>query len=319
MLPGQEQNVHKFRGTLFFSKRFSLCLIISLYSPVFPDVDDGSILHKGEATFYGEGSFGHCGFPVDSQPYYHGAMNHTDYDFSSACGTWVHITGPKGEVTAFIDDECPECKEGDIDLGPNTFEVIADKHLGRVPIFWRYVPAPVKGPIRYFWKDGTSRYHIEIQVRNHRYGITRLEIQTQTSDWKIVDRYPYNFFKLYGGINGEDGPYNIRITDIFGNQIVDSMIPLIPASVVEGKSNFPEITNAIHYRNITKKSSEKTMMIKTVSFTGKKIVVALPYTGSVTLYSLQGQRIGTFTSDVNGYITFPQGREFNHLLILKSP
>jgi hypothetical protein len=31
-------------------------------------VDDVSVLHLGEATFYGEGSFGHCGFPVEDQP-----------------------------------------------------------------------------------------------------------------------------------------------------------------------------------------------------------------------------------------------------------
>jgi expansin (peptidoglycan-binding protein) len=106
------------------------------------DVDDGTVLHHGEATFYGEGGLGHCGF-TSVQPAYHGAMNHTDYDSSAACGTWVHIFGPKGDVVAFIDDECPECKEGDIDLGPNTFDMVADRTLGRVPITWRYVPSPL--------------------------------------------------------------------------------------------------------------------------------------------------------------------------------
>ncbi|MFW5775324.1 MAG: hypothetical protein ACOCW2_03450, partial [Chitinivibrionales bacterium] len=85
--------------------RIWLLLIVGLTVCGVCEVDDGSVLHEGEATFYGDGSFGHCGFPVEQQPQFHGAMNHTDYDTAAACGTWVRIWGPNGEVTAFIDDE----------------------------------------------------------------------------------------------------------------------------------------------------------------------------------------------------------------------
>lgn len=220
------------------------------------DVDNGSVIHKGEATFYGENGLGHCGFTTE-QPQYHGAMNHIDYDSAAACGTWVHLYGPRGDVIAFIDDECPECKEGDIDLGPNTFEVIADRNLGRVPITWHYVSAPTDGPLQYFWKDGTSQHHLEIQVRNHRYGITKLEMQTQTSEWIELTREPYNFFRKFEGINREIGPYNIRVTDINGKVLVDSLIPLVPEATISGKANFPVISSSVKPEKLQKRNNNQ--------------------------------------------------------------
>ena len=204
------------------------------------DVDDGSVLHTGEATYYSDSTFGHCGFPTSQQQYYHGAMNHEDYDSAASCGTWVHIIGPLGEVTAFIDDECPECKKGDIDLGPRTFAVIGDMKAGRIPISWRYVEAPITGPIRYFWKDGSSQWHIELQIRNHRYAINKVEICVPPGDFLPMPRQTYNFFRLAGGVGAQPGPYTIRVTDIFGRQLVDSNVALAAEQVFDGKANFPE-------------------------------------------------------------------------------
>lgn len=209
-------------------------------SASFAKVDDGSVLHQGEATFYSDSTFGHCGFPTAQQQYYHGAMNHEDYDTAASCGTWVHITGPIGEVTAFIDDECPECKKGDLDLGPRTFGTIGKLGDGRIPISWRYVEAPVNGPIQYFWKDGSSKWHIELQIRNHRYAIDKVDICIPPGDWIPMPRQTYNFFVLGGGVNANPGPYAIRVTDIFGQQLVDSNVALVAEQVVDGKANFPE-------------------------------------------------------------------------------
>jgi expansin (peptidoglycan-binding protein) len=257
------------------------------------DVDNGSVIHKGEATFYGENGLGHCGFTT-VQPQYHGAMNHIDYDSSAACGTWVQISGPRGDVITFIDDECPECKEGDIDLGPRTFEVIADRSLGRVPITWHYVSAPVDGPIQYFWKDGTSQHHLEIQVRNHRYGITKLEMQTQTSDWIELTREPYNFFRKFEGINREIGPYNIRVTDINGTVLVDSLIDLIPEATINGKANFPDVSSSVKSYNVHKKnySQKSNLHISIGNPIHSKVI-----NGLVNVYTINGQYLYTSTEN----------------------
>jgi expansin len=219
----------------------AVSLAIALFARgVFAEVDDGSVLHTGEATYYGDTTFGHCGFPAAQQQFYHGAMNHEDYDTAAPCGAWVHIAGPLGEVTAFIDDECPECKKGDIDLGPRTFAVIGDLKDGRIPISWRYVEAPITGPIQYFWKDGSSQWHIEVQIRNHRYAIKKVEICIPPDDWIAMPRKTYNFFVLEGGVSANPGPYTMRVTDILGQQLVDSNVALAATQVVDGKANFPE-------------------------------------------------------------------------------
>ena len=209
-------------------------------------VDDGSILHSGEATFYGDGGGGNCGFPGNEQPLYHGAMNQIDYDSAAACGTWVHIIGPKGEVTAFIDDRCPECREGDIDLGPGTFEAIADKALGRAPIQWRYVEGPVNGPLEYYWQTGSSQWHIAVQIRNHRYAITGVEIRSTTSEWVRLNRSMYNYFVLPGGINNaEQGPYSMRVTDVYGRQLIDSGMSIAAGEKVAGTANFEPVAISV--------------------------------------------------------------------------
>jgi expansin len=280
-----------------------ILLLLLFYSISFCVVDDGSILHSGKATFYGDGGGGNCGFPGEEQPLYHGAMNQIDYDSSRVCGAWVHITGPSGEVTAFIDDRCPECLEGDIDLGPGTFEKIADRKLGIAPISWRYVEAPVIGPIYYHWQSGTSIYHIALQIRNYRYAITTVEIKTSTSEWKMLTREFYNYFILPGGVNNADsGPYILRVTDIFQRQIVDSGLAILPDQTVPGSSNFDPINQSI----INKAIPATNTMIKKHFFTSIGGIIPIRYNsdGLYNVYTILGKKIGSMNSflELNAFL-----------------
>jgi expansin (peptidoglycan-binding protein) len=277
-----------------------IAAVLSFVSGVFCAVDNGSILHSGEATFYGDGGGGNCGYEGEIQPMYHGAMNHTDYDSSAACGTWVHIIGPKGEVTAFIDDRCPECKPGDIDLGPGTFETIADKALGRVPITWRYVEAPVKGPLKYYWQQGSSAFHVAIQIRNHRYAIASVEIRNDTSAWLLLDRSNDNFFFRYGGLAGAAGPYTVRVTDIYGQQVVDIFPDMLPGQVSAGKLNF----NTVAIARAREKVAEKVSGYPLATITKAQIITSKSLTvekssAAVRLYSLSGRSLGKFPTSLD--------------------
>ena len=269
-----------------------LLLLIIVLSGVVPEVpgavDDGSILHTGEATFYGDGGGGNCGFPGDEQPLYHGAMNQIDYDSAAVCGSWVHIIGPKGEVTAFIDDRCPECKEGDIDLGPGTFEAIADRALGRVPIQWRYVEGPVEGPISYYWQTGSSVWHLAVQIRNHRYAITSVEIANAGSGWLPMSRSYDNYFVLPGGINsGEPGPYRLRVTDIFGRQLIDTGLTVMEGELVTGTANFDPL--AVH---ATPGASRRRSLQPVTTLCTLMKPVLPDRTGLFDVYTLSGHRVG---------------------------
>ncbi|KAI9262093.1 RlpA-like double-psi beta-barrel-protein domain-containing protein-containing protein [Sporodiniella umbellata] len=72
------------------------------------------------------------------------AMNRPQYGNTSKkskwCGKKLKIKGPKGSVTATVNDACPECKKGDLDLTPIVFKkVIGDMNKGVGKITWHAV------------------------------------------------------------------------------------------------------------------------------------------------------------------------------------
>jgi expansin (peptidoglycan-binding protein) len=194
--------------------------------------------HSGEATYYtfADGS-GNCGFPATPNDLMVGAMNHTDYDGSYACGTCVEVTGPDSVIDIRIVDQCPECPAGNIDLSPLAFSRIAALERGRVPISWRLISCPVNGPIVYHFKDGSNQWWTAVQIRNHRYPILWVEYLDASGRFMDVPRTDYNYFVKADGMG--PGPYTFRVTDYFGHVVVDSGIVPIADSDVGGAAQFP--------------------------------------------------------------------------------
>jgi expansin (peptidoglycan-binding protein) len=302
-----------------FTSSAVLLAIVLFARGIFAEVDDGSVLHTGEATYYGDTTFGHCGFPAAQQQFYHGAMNHEDYDTAAPCGAWVHIAGPLGEVTAFIDDECPECKKGDIDLGPRTFAVIGDLKDGRIPISWRYVEAPITGPIQYFWKDGSSQWHIEVQIRNHRNAIKNVDICIPPGDWIAMPRKTYNFFVLEGGVSANPGLYTMRVTDVFGQQLVDSNVALAAGQVVDGKANFPGRQAGILSRSRPggKRPIDRSAY-RMVSIWNGFPARCFLLQGAVELFTLSGKSMGVFTASELTYKRLEALGRYNRVVVTHS-
>lgn len=197
----------------------------------------GATQHEGEATYYdfADGS-GNCGFPATPDDLMVGAMNHTDYAASASCGSCVRLVGPDGTVDVRIVDQCPECPEGDIDLSPEAFALVAPIEAGRVPITWEYIACPVDGPVVYHFKDGSNPWWTAVQIRNHRNAIATFEVQ-QDGAWVSVARVDYNYFVKEDGMG--EGPFAFRITDVAGNVIEDSGIPLLADADAPGASQFP--------------------------------------------------------------------------------
>jgi expansin len=194
-------------------------------------------VHTGEATYYdfADGS-GNCSFDPSPDDLMIGAMNHDDYADSAACGACVRLTGPNGEITIRIVDQCPECPAGDIDLSPEAFSQIADLNAGRVPITWSYIACDVQGPVVYHFKDGSNEYWTAVQIRNHRYPIALVEIEKDGA-FQAVPRESYNYFVDTAGMG--PGPYRFRLTDTGGHTIEDTGIPLVPEQDAPGTAQFP--------------------------------------------------------------------------------
>jgi expansin (peptidoglycan-binding protein) len=208
--------------------------------PVRTPVDCGApaVVHTGDATYYSfaDGS-GNCCFPATPDDLMIGAMNHTDYDASYACGACVRVSGPDSVIDIRIVDQCPECRPGDIDLSPLAFSLIADMVRGRVPITWQLIPCPVSGPIVYHFKDGSNPWWTAVQVRNHRYPILSVAYLAADSTFVEIPRTDYNYFVETNGLG--PGPYTFRVTDCFGQTLIDSGIVHVEDGDVSGRTQFP--------------------------------------------------------------------------------
>ena len=195
-------------------------------------------VHSGIATYYDATGGGACSFSASPGDLNVAAMNAPDYSNSAVCGEYVRVSGPKGTVVVRIVDLCPGCSKGQLDLSVQAFSQIADLAKGVVPITWQVISPDLAGPIAYHFKDGSNQWWTAVQVRNHRNPIARFEYRGPGGAWIEVPRVSYNYFVQENPGMGP-GPYTFRVTDSYGNILVDSGIPLKADGTVNGGGQFP--------------------------------------------------------------------------------
>jgi len=190
----------------------------------------------GDGTYYDANGTGNCSFEASGDLMV-AAMNAADYNHAAWCGSCVAVSGPQGEITVRIVDQCPGCAEGDLDLSKEAFGKIAALSAGRVPITWWPVPCNVSGPIAYHFKDGSNAYWTAIQIRNHRYAISSLEARDANGNYAAITRADYNYFVASNGLG--PGPYTLRVTDTRANVLEDTAIALGDSVSRDGAQQFP--------------------------------------------------------------------------------
>lgn len=199
-------------------------------------------IHTGEGTYYGGGYVGGCAMldPV-STDYWIVAMNLADYNDGQLAGAYLEVTGELGTINMLVTDLLPEGKKGDLDLYVDAFPLIAPKEKGRVTVSWKIVPLDTaeNAPVCYKWKEGTTEFWCGVQVRNHRYPITKLEYLNANGEFVEIQRRPYNYFE---SMEMGKGPFTFRITDIYGQVIIDENIPLSTddTEIIQGHVQFPK-------------------------------------------------------------------------------
>lgn len=199
-------------------------------------------IHTGEGTFYGGGYVGGCAMldPV-STDYWIVAMNLADYNDGQLAGAYLEVTGELGTINMLVTDLLPEGKKGDLDLYVDAFPLIAPVEKGRVPVSWKIVPLDTAedAPVCYKYKEGTTEFWCGVQVRNHRYPITKLEYLGENGEFIEIKRRPYNYFE---SMDMGKGPFTFRITDIYGQVVIDENIPLSTddTEIIPGHVQFPE-------------------------------------------------------------------------------
>lgn len=198
-------------------------------------------IHTGEATFYGGGYEGGCAMldPV-SHDVWITALNLPDYNNAELAGAFLEVTGELGTIHVLVTDLLPEGKKGDLDLYTDAFPLIAPVEKGRVPISWKIIPLDTAAdePISFKYKDGSTEFWCAVQVRNHKYPIETLEYLNEDGIFVSLPRRNFNYFEAASGLG--KGPFTFRITDIYGQTVIDRDIPFTPDEIQKGNVQFPD-------------------------------------------------------------------------------
>ncbi len=224
-------NFHAMRYTVFIA--FLFFNTLHSYSQTCSDLNK---TFTGEGTYYDYSGGGNCGYPfTDSLA---AAINASQYDNSLTCGACVEVTGERGTIQLRIEDQCPECSFGDLDLSEKAFPLIADPVKGRVPISWHIIECPVKGNIHfYFTGNASPEYYIQIQIRNSKYAVSKLEFK-RNGVYEDIAKASYNFFIADKGL-GRDSTFDFRITDLFGNVMEEKGVVFKADEAISGTEQFP--------------------------------------------------------------------------------
>ncbi|KAI9318059.1 RlpA-like double-psi beta-barrel-protein domain-containing protein-containing protein [Dichotomocladium elegans] len=104
--------------------------------------DEFNLSGKGDGTYYDPGiGVLACGTSFTAQDMVV-ALNYVDYgaydnpNDSPVCGACIVVTGPLGSAKATIQDKCPGCGRGSLDLSPAVFGEVGDFNAGRIPVSW---------------------------------------------------------------------------------------------------------------------------------------------------------------------------------------
>lgn len=197
-----------------------------------------SNVHTGKGTFYDRESGGAANLDFMEDSYYTAAMNNEDY-MNGLAGAYIEITDKDGDkINVVITDRLPEGKKGDIDLTRKAFLAIEPEVTGKMDITWKIIPLPTTEPISYVFKSTSTQSWAEVQVRNGRYPIKKLEYKNAAGQYVELQRQEYNYFTAPSGMG--EGPYTFRVTDFYGHVLEDTGIAINQTETpVSGKANFP--------------------------------------------------------------------------------
>ena len=208
-----------------------------------------STIH-GEGTYYGynEGK-GHCSLdsPIvgNADGLLSVAINKKQYDGSRTCGMCVQITGHgigagsspiNGTRLAFVNNECPGCVYGDLDL--------AEDKGGRWEIEWTAVECPTTGNLAYKFQ-GSQKWYQKLQIRNSAYPIESVAfVQDGTLNYLLRSADNHFVSKDSQVQSPVSLPVHVVITDVFG-RVVDDFIDTFDSGVeIPGNYNFQGPTSA---------------------------------------------------------------------------
>ncbi|ATG96948.1 expansin EXLX1 family cellulose-binding protein [Paracidovorax citrulli] len=200
--------------------------------------------YTGRGTFYGYDGGGNCSLPFPEHVLTV-AINDSDYQGSQACGAYLEVLNPatSKKVVVRVDNRCPDCPPHGLDLAIPALAQIAPIDAGIVSLRWRYVSGP-DTPASVVFKEGSSASWSALQVRNQRNAVASLAYRASGSGGTYVplERQMYNYFLAPGGMG--PGPFDLKITDVFGQVLEVSGVPLSVGPELSLGVQFPPVLPA---------------------------------------------------------------------------
>ncbi|WP_018786654.1 expansin EXLX1 family cellulose-binding protein [Micromonospora sp. CNB394] len=195
----------------------------------------GGATRSGKATFYdSEGAGGNCSRPAAPADRMYVALGPDEYASGASCGGFLDVTGPRGTVRVLVMDQCPECAPGHLDLSAEAFARIADPVQGVVKVSYRAVVNPkLPGPLTFRMKEGSSQWWFAVLVGDHGNPLRSVEVRSDGS-WRTAQRQDYNYWLIGSGAG--PGPYEIRVTDVYGHRATATGIRMLPGQVQRSKT-----------------------------------------------------------------------------------
>jgi len=164
------------------------------------------------------------------------AMNNPQWAGSAVCGLCAHVTGSgvgsganpiTGPFTAYVNDLCPGCATGSLDLG--------NQGDGAWAITWTAIACPVVGNVQFLFQ-GSNPFFIKLQARNTPYPIQSLNIISP--QMVTMPRTTDNFFQANLGTS-LTFPITVQVTDIFGSVITEVITAIDNTNPSNGAHQFP--------------------------------------------------------------------------------
>jgi len=163
------------------------------------------------------------------------ALVSTDWQNGAVCGMCIQVTSkgtgsganpiPSAPFTVFVNNQCPSCASGGIDLGLN-----GD---GAWDMTWKAVACPVTSAVQYVYKSGSSVSWAGVQVRNTKYPVFAVSL-TYGSTTVVLTPQSYNYYTGNLSPAFSSGNGTITITSVTGEVVTDSIFNPGSSSITIG-------------------------------------------------------------------------------------
>lgn len=182
-------------------------------------------VRTGITSFYkAKGGRGACDLP-GTHPWdtLYAAINRRDWTGSASCGACLMVRGDSDSVVVRVNDRCPGCKGGGIDISPAAFRRLAPLGRGRTAIAWRFTACP-ESSLAIARTRSSSVHWSSVQIWGLPWPTDSFLVRADTS-WIPFRRQRHNHFTARGL---PPTPWTVRLVDMLGRERIDSVLVLEP-------------------------------------------------------------------------------------------